>query len=289
MTSQCVRSKSKKAHCDVCVAVCTQRALSVTESGGIHFHSSACNQCGACVAACPVTAIEGNLPVRKIEEHTLFEDNKSQPTVKELLLYHQQGYQHLVITSEESPWHAIIEQTNALLESVSQPLLTFSLDPTVITEQISKSRRAFLRVDLFNHNKPVSEPKIHNQRLYQIFPDYQFFTVELDKTSCSLCSACLRLCPTLAISYEEQQFVIDNGRCVGCRACEDGCPEKSLVVRESVQLKTVSRAPFVFNVCHECKQRYLALSSSNVLCAPCKVRKSLNLGSSGMINQHLNI
>lgn len=289
VTSQCVRSKSKKANCDVCVETCVQRALSTTESGGIHFHVSACNQCGACVAACPVNAIEGNLPVRKTEQHTIFEDQTSHPSVKELLLYHQKGYQHLIITSEESHWHTVIQQTNKVLARLSQPLLTFTCDPSVITEHISKSRRAFLRVNLLNRNHASSAPKIDNQLLPQLFSDYQFFTVNLDSDSCSLCSACLRLCPTSALKYEQQHFVIENGRCVGCKICQDGCPEQSLEVQESIQHKTHSRTPFVFNVCHECKQHYLALSGNNMLCAPCKVKKSLNLGESNLMSKSLNI
>ena len=284
-----MRSKSKNATCHTCVDACASGALLTTESGSLHLHASACNQCGACVVACPVKAIEGNLPIRKTEEQTLFEDNKALLTVKELLLYHQRAYRHVVIESEVSQWYTVIKQANEMLTRLAQPLLTFLFDPDVITEQISKSRRAFLRVDLLNKSKTSSDIKIENQLLPQAFADYQFFTVKLDKESCSLCSACLRLCPTFAIKYEQQQFVIDNGRCVGCKSCEDGCPEQSLKVQESIQSKTISRTPFVFNICSECKQNYLALSNNHALCTPCKVRKLLNLGTSGMLNHHMNI
>ncbi len=42
--------------------------------------------------------------------------------------------------------------------------------------------------------------------------------------TCILCGTCEPVCPVLAISEGEHQFIIDKGICTDCGACDDVCP-----------------------------------------------------------------
>lgn len=286
ISADCVRAKSKKASCRECVECCPRDALLITDSNEIAVDFGRCNKCGSCVAACPVEAIEGALPSRKTVDNVLYADFNSVPTVKELLLYYHADYRQIAIPDDESPWLVAVARANQMLAQLDLAPFTIKFDPLIIPEQVSKGRRSFLRLDLIGHQ--LAKPPIDNMPLTQCAGEYQFFNVALDRDSCTLCSACLRLCPTAALKYEKQHFLIDNGRCVGCKLCQDTCPEHALQVTDSVKLKTISAYPFIAHCCCECKQNYLSVSENSTLCAACRVKKALNLTGPGIGMHSLN-
>ncbi len=63
-------------------------------------------------------------------------------------------------------------------------------------------------------NYPYKEPKIHES------------SPETDTKSCTLCGLCAEICPSLAISVEDQ-VLTDPTRCILCNACVKQCPEKA--------------------------------------------------------------
>jgi Pyruvate/2-oxoacid:ferredoxin oxidoreductase delta subunit len=153
-------------------------------------------------------------------------------------------------------------------------------------ESISQGRRSFLKFDLFRSRQQDS--LIRNQLLSELFSDRQFFAVTLDIDKCTLCSACLRLCPTVAMKYQQQQFIIENARCVGCRLCEDACPESALTVNDHVGQNTVGAFPFVPHTCTYCRSNYLTVSSQSGLCPACRVKKAMNLFGEDIGSHSLN-
>lgn len=57
--------------------------------------------------------------------------------------------------------------------------------------------------------------------------------IQLDEDSCIECGACVSLCPTDALSLDEDfSLVLDEEECVYCGACVPACPVKALSVRE---------------------------------------------------------
>ena len=46
--------------------------------------------------------------------------------------------------------------------------------------------------------------------------------------SCTLCGACVKCCPTDVYSIKDGKLVVNEKRCIYCKACEVICPEKAL-------------------------------------------------------------
>ncbi len=78
-----------------------------------------------------------------------------------------------------------------------------------------------------------------------------FGTLDVDKERCTLCFACVNLCPTDALSgtgdtLAELHFT--ESRCVQCGLCEQGCPEKAIRLVPQVRLARRGReAPRVLS------------------------------------------
>jgi len=54
-----------------------------------------------------------------------------------------------------------------------------------------------------------------------------------DDTRCVDCGACIALCPTNALSFnEEWKLVVDGEKCIICGACIRACPRRSLSLQD---------------------------------------------------------
>lgn len=54
----------------------------------------------------------------------------------------------------------------------------------------------------------------------------------VDKEKCSGCENCVDVCPTEAISMEDDIAVVDIDECTDCGACVDECPEEAITLDE---------------------------------------------------------
>ena len=54
----------------------------------------------------------------------------------------------------------------------------------------------------------------------------------IDREKCSLCTTCVRVCPTKAIcldkSGDEPRVIIDDQKCLACTICMTRCPEEAI-------------------------------------------------------------
>ncbi len=57
-----------------------------------------------------------------------------------------------------------------------------------------------------------------------------FGEIEVDREACTLCMACVSVCPTLALAdgYDMPQLRFDEWNCVQCGLCETACPEGAI-------------------------------------------------------------
>ena len=54
--------------------------------------------------------------------------------------------------------------------------------------------------------------------------------VIVDQEKCIDCGACISLCPTDALSTDnEDKLVFSEDKCIGCLLCFDSCPRKAIV------------------------------------------------------------
>lgn len=63
------------------------------------------------------------------------------------------------------------------------------------------------------------------------------YRVAVNRKFCKLCELCISLCPVKNLILNSNR-VVDQGRCVGCRLCEEYCPDLAIeVLREEKKKK----------------------------------------------------
>lgn len=70
--------------------------------------------------------------------------------------------------------------------------------------------------------------------------------VTLDTARCQGDGACMRVCPSAAISVEETEsgwtWSLTDARCVFCGLCEEACPHDAIVITNAFELAVRDRA-----------------------------------------------
>ena len=77
---------------------------------------------------------------------------------------------------------------------------------------------------------PMTVERLGQRDIRDIGESLEVVSTETSMTAsweCSRCMTCVRGCPERALSFDEDTFRIDTGRCLGtaCQRCRENCPE----------------------------------------------------------------
>jgi len=243
----CVYAFFEQADCHACVDVCPTRAWVIGDDS-LGLDTEACDGCGLCVPACPGGALSIHFPwvIRPFAgrmialfacEESGIENNPAiipcihSLGVRQLLLLHNSGIEHLLIATAEcidctrhqqSGIHQRVEQLNKLLLERDKPPMKILQRSNQVWMKIFKtdeaisrgtqlSRRKFLRGggEMLRHQlvvlDPLNLPECRTAPPGQLLPDAEAdevhwpWTPMLDESLCNGCDACMKLCPTDAL------------------------------------------------------------------------------------------
>lgn len=277
ITDRCSRLVSPKSTCTTCIEHCDAEALSLVNKK-IVIDEKKCNSCGACITACPVSAVKGNLPQRTVKGGLLSYEPHYCPTVKELLVFHKRGVKGIALPADwDDPlWVQRIDEANQWLSKLE-------LEPFFFQRAQELADPVMSRRDLFmsagKQGKLVAKEMApaewrQNPNAWSLpyhYHDVQFYEVELDLERCSFCQSCFRLCKQDVFKLSESgsesksgsgELAIDHQKCTNCLLCVDVCNEDALVIAEKVCEKTASHIAVEERCCTRCKKTYTAFRAS---------------------------
>jgi len=276
VTNKCVRTGNLNSNCTICVEACHLQLLTV-ENGSIRINMDLCTSCGDCIISCPLSAIEGVLAGRQFEKGSLLFNSQYVPTVKELLIYKKMGIQS--IRTKDYPLNTQWEQA---LTAANYRLRQLSEIPLEVVNSQSReevSRREFFAVIKKQSKQAAKEMTPASWRINQkgwkladYYPDYSFYTVELDKQRCTLCYACLSYCSQNVFSLSDLFLQIHPERCVHCTNCVDICPENAIVIREEVTHTSEIQEHFEIRTCRICNKLFPTFKPETDSCPICTSR-----------------
>ncbi len=281
VTQYCIRQKSYKSSCQLCIESCPTNAIQLYKRA-ITINKANCIQCGRCVITCPVNAIEGPLPKRYIQDYILYSDSSHEPTIKELLLYYTIGISIIRLSPTHSHWLNTLNQTNNILKKSTNTVFTIE-NYSEQDNKISLKRRMLLGLNSLK--TAVTYYSIKKEILIQAYSHYQFFSISLDISHCSLCQICEKLCPSHCFQITETTLFITTAKCIGCYLCQDSCPEQVLTINNWIDKCRLIVYPINQYNCQQCQQTFSALKELHI-CPACHLRNTLKIPQSISTLQH---
>lgn len=279
----CVRHKSPFATCQACVDVCTDNAMFIRDGKPV-INQELCIDCGKCLSSCPLQAVAGIYPKRAIKNGYLMIDKQDTPSTKDLLIYRAKGIKTLVIESDE-----MTDDLSEVLTLVNEQLYKLNEQPFEIKTEVPLPKideASYSRRELFSLWKKESKTLMSevtpakwrfNQTDFELakhYPEHQFYSINLDSSSCSLCKMCISLCEKQCFSIDDQQLTISAQSCSNCNLCIDVCPENSISILSNITEAQQMEYPTYTNTCTSCKKSFLTLRDNDQQCFLCNKRQA---------------
>ncbi len=277
INKSCVREASPFSTCNICIENCPENALEI-KNRKVNINSH-CNSCGDCIPSCPVNAIEGIVEKRKVIGDTLLFLDNTKISAKELLYYYHKGIRKIgIIDKDLTPsWKSALEDVNKVLVEMDR----FKIEITKDIKHPEPEEQALSRRELFSFFKKESISFItkltpatwrfnhKNYSLEKMYPEWQFYSIEINKNKCNLCQACFKLCPTKVFDVGNGLITINDIHCVDCKLCEDVCKEKAINVTNKIK-RTESNVNTVFQkTCSKCEKHFLSWKDEDDICFIC--------------------
>ncbi|WP_338469711.1 4Fe-4S binding protein [Niallia sp. XMNu-256] len=228
------------------------------------------------MAACPVQAIAGILPKRKIKQSDLVISDRQFPTTTELLILHKKGVKSITFEDKSLMENGVnrIEQVNGMLQELGQcPFLTST---NSVEEEETCSRREFFLLwkkeskSLMKEMTPAKWRFNHKALdLRQYYTDYQFTNVKVDIDKCSLCHVCERVCEQKCFAIQEEHFSLSMKECTSCGLCADVCPEQAILIEDKILTTKKMDIPIYEKECKCCKNTFKSVREHDEFCTTC--------------------
>lgn len=101
------------------------------------------------------------------------------------------------------------------------------------------------------------------------YPEYQFYSVELDKNKCTLCKACFTFCSQEVFHLVDSFLQIDSDKCVNCTDCTDICLEDAIHIKKNIRKKRALREPIHAKKCCDCGKSFHSFLPETEKCPIC--------------------
>lgn len=261
ISNQCARKKCVYSKCRQCMDHCPKGAIGLLENAPI-VDLEKCTSCGECILVCPLSAIEGNPPVRELFENNLVFDESYTPFIKELLIARKMGMTSVLVknTPLNEKWRTVLTKVNEILAALQIDVITIErwenkkLTRRKMIQAFQKEGKRFA----FNM-APIKWKTIQAKwKLATYYPDVQFYEVEWETTKCTICQACFHICPEKVFSLDESTFVIDHIRCVNCQLCMNVCEKKALTILPNIKKKCRNVKSISSVKCSNCGKIFFA-------------------------------
>ena len=269
----CTKAISPLSTCNICVSVCTDDAIQLKNNIPV-IDTNKCTECTKCLVECPVQAIAGILPARKVKEDKLFLNDSHVPTVKELLIYYKKNVKTIVLTEEKEEFITIIHLANEYLREMS-------LEPFTLLDSYVEEEEKYSRADLFQLFKKESKQLIkevtpakwrfnhEHVKMNNLFKEYEFYSISLNQDKCILCNACEKLCPDKCFTITDNAFIISAQACQGCNLCVDVCREDALQITKQIRITEEKSIPIIKTRCNSCRKHFLSMDQTTTTCYVC--------------------
>lgn len=276
----CTRFRSPLSTCEKCIESCDYDAISIVNKKPV-LDVEKCVECGNCIAACPEQAVAGIFPKRTLLQNELVITRDHIPTVKELLVFYKKGIRS-IRTDDPSlteRWQTPVDETNRMLVQLGEEPISIAIKRAEEVEEEKFSRR-----DLFSLWKKESKSIItqiapakwrfnHTDlNLAKYYADFQFTNIHVDIETCTLCTACEKLCYKDCFKIADDGFYVMAGNCSSCQLCVDICPEKAIKVQDEISTIHDITYPVYTKHCDKCKRDFTTLRESDEICVICTKR-----------------
>ncbi len=141
-------------------------------------------------------------------------------------LLEQLGYAHSVLQALGYPQGSLrLAQSEACRDLPGAPM------PAFRPERITSSNRK--RATLFRALDHLTQQALAPPLEIPLPAGAPFGEIRVDHTACTLCMACVSVCPAQALSAPGDRPRLDfmEGNCVQCGLCELTCPERAIALR----------------------------------------------------------